>query len=57
MKGRKQTEMEGGQSGTYLRQMRALSSPWVSIAKTYRDETILLLKKATVSAESFTSVS
>ena len=38
-KGRKQTEMEEGQSGTYVRQVRALSSPRVSIAKTYRDET------------------
>ena len=31
--------MEEGQNGTYLRQTRALSGPWVSIAKTYRDET------------------
>ena len=31
--------MEGGQSGTYLRLMRASSGPQVSIAKTYRDET------------------
>ena len=38
-KGRKQTKMEGGQSSTYLRQMRALSGPRVSVAKTYRDET------------------
>ena len=38
-KGRKQTKMEGGQSGTYLRQTRASSGPWVSVAKTYRDET------------------
>ena len=30
--------MEGGQSGTYLRLMRALSGPRVSVAKTYRDE-------------------
>ena len=30
--------MEGGQSGTYLRLMRASSGPWVSVAKTYRDE-------------------
>ena len=41
MKGRKQTKMEGGQSGTYLRQTRESSSPWVSVAKTYRDETKL----------------
>ena len=30
---------KGGQSSTYLRQMRALSGPWVSVAKIYRDET------------------
>ena len=30
--------MEGGQSGTYLRQTRVLSGPRVSVAKTYRDE-------------------
>ena len=35
----KQTNMEGGQSGTYLRLTRASSGPRVSIAKTYRDET------------------
>ena len=35
--------MEGGQSGTYLRQTRALSSPRVSVTKTYRDETKLKL--------------
>ena len=29
-----QTKMEGGQSGTYLRQMRASSGPRVSIART-----------------------
>ena len=34
-----QTKMEGGQSGTYLRQTRASSGPRVSITKTYRDET------------------
>ena len=38
LKGRKQINMEGGQSGTYLRQTRASSSPRVSVAKTYRDE-------------------
>ena len=31
--------MEGGQSGTYLRLTRVSSSPRVSVAKTYRDET------------------
>ena len=31
--------MEGRQSGTYLRLMRALSGPRVSVAKIYRDET------------------
>ena len=31
--------MEGGQSGTYLRLTRASSGPRVSIAETYRDET------------------
>ena len=31
--------MEGGQSGTYLRLTIASSGPWVSVAKTYRDET------------------
>ena len=39
MKGRKQTKMEGGQSGTYLRLTRASSGPRVSVAKTFRDET------------------
>ena len=41
LKGSKQTSnMEGGQSGTYLRLMRASSGPWVSVAKTYMvDET------------------
>ena len=39
LKGRKQTKMEGRQSGTYLRQTRASSGPRGSIAKTYRDET------------------
>ena len=34
-----QINMEGGQSGTYLRLTRALPGPRVSIAKTYRDET------------------
>ena len=34
----KQTNMEEGQSSTYLRQTRALSGPRVSVAKTYRDE-------------------
>ena len=38
LKGRKQTNMEGGQSGNYLRLMRASSSPRVSVAKTYRDK-------------------
>ena len=33
----KQINMEGGQSGTYLRLTRASSSPRVSVAKTYRD--------------------
>ena len=31
--------MKGRQSGTYLRQTRALSGLQVSVAKTYRDET------------------
>ena len=49
----KQINMEGGQSYTYLRLTRASSGPWVSVAKTYRDENetvscILLLRKATV---------
>ena len=35
----KQINMEGRQSGTYLRLTRASSSPWVSVAETYRDET------------------
>ena len=35
----KQINMEGGQSGTYLRLTRASSGPQVSVAKTYRDET------------------
>ena len=35
LKGRKQTNMEGGQSGTYL---RLTPGPRVSVAKTYRDE-------------------
>ena len=30
--------MEGGQSGTYLRLMRASSGLRVSVVKTYRDE-------------------
>ena len=34
LKGRKQTNMEGGQRSTYLRQTRALSGPRVSVAKT-----------------------
>ena len=38
LKGRKQTEMEGAQSGTYLRLTRVSSGPWVSVAMTYRDE-------------------
>ena len=38
-KGRKQTKMEGGQSGIYLRQARASCGPRVSVAKTYRGET------------------
>ena len=33
------TKLEGGQSGTYLRQTRASSGPGVSVTKTYRDET------------------
>ena len=39
LKGRKQTKMEGGQGGTYLRLTRASSGRRVSVAKTYRDET------------------
>ena len=35
------SNMEGRQSGTYLRTTRASSGPRVSIAKTYRDETKL----------------
>ena len=35
----KQTNMEGGQSGTHLRLTRASSGPRVSIAKTHRDKT------------------
>ena len=31
---RQETKKEGGQSGTYLRQMRALFGPRVSVAKT-----------------------
>ena len=31
--------MVEGQCGTYLRQTRASSGPWVSVAKTYRDDT------------------
>ena len=34
-----QTNMEGGQSGTYLRLTRVSSGPRVSVTKTYRDET------------------
>ena len=34
-----QTNMGGGQNGTYLRLTRASSSPRESVAKTYRDET------------------
>ena len=30
----KQINMEGGQSGTYLRLVRASSGPWASVAKT-----------------------
>ena len=41
LKGRKQTNMEGGQSGTYLRLTRDSSGPRASVAKTYRDETKL----------------
>ena len=37
-KGRKQTKMEGGQSGTYLRQMRASSSRWVSLLYSTAEE-------------------
>ena len=36
---KKQINMEGGQSGTYLRLPRASSGLRVSVAKTYRDET------------------
>ena len=32
-------KLEGGQSGTYLRLMRASSDPQVNVAKTYRDKT------------------
>ena len=39
LKGRKQTKMEGGQGGTYLRQTSVSSGPRVSVAKTYGDET------------------
>ena len=39
LKVRKQTNMVEGQCSTYLRLTRALSGLWVSIAKTYRDET------------------
>ena len=35
----KQINMEGGQSGTYLRLTRASSGPQVSVAMTHRDET------------------
>ena len=35
---RQETNMEGGQSGTYLRLTRASSGPEVRVAKTYRDE-------------------
>ena len=34
----KQTKMEGGQSGTYLRLTKASSGLRMSVAKTYRDE-------------------
>ena len=34
----KQINMEGAQSGTYLRLTRASSGPQVSVAKTYRHE-------------------
>ena len=37
----KQINMEGGQSGTYLRLMRASSGLRVSVTKTYKDETKL----------------
>ena len=40
--------MEGGQSGTYLRLTRVSSGPWVSVAKTYRDENE---KKMNISAQ------
>ena len=36
--GNKQINMEGGQSGTYIRLTRASSGPRVSVAKRYRDE-------------------
>ena len=35
----KQINIDGGQSGTYLRLMRESSGPQVSVAKIYRDET------------------
>ena len=34
-----QINMKGGQSSTYLRLMGASSGPWVSVTKTYTDET------------------
>ena len=40
--------MEGGQSGTYLRQQRTLSGPRVNVAKTYRDEMTSLYVLATL---------
>ena len=49
LKGKKQTNMEEEQCGTYLRLTRALSRPWVSIAKTYRDE---MKTKMNISARS-----
>ena len=39
LKGRNQTNMEGGQSGTYLRLTRASSGPRVSVAKTIEMKT------------------
>ena len=41
LKGRKQTKMEGGQSGTYLRLTRASSGPRLSVAKTYRQSRLV----------------
>ena len=40
LKGKKQTNVEWGQSGTSLRLTRASSGPRVNVAKTYRDDNI-----------------